>query len=368
MLVPLLCVPFVVQRLLSSNPQSVVEWTRFEDPAEHAFVVQVPQGWTVRGDLYRFGLIDPRPMIDMASPDGQINLRLGDANIPPYTILSRMMMATGFREGSPYNPGGRVQGMVANYRPGHLFAALYGQARFSPLGRHLEINKIAVHQPLTNTPLLPGQKINAGSAWFTWEGPQPMVGYVFAETSLMQYQGAGTWAVTHLFSLSAPAERAAYALKLLLQAVASVQMNPQWMAYQIRLSGQVTEAISQEGERASQARTQARLQEMQSREGAQEEIDNTIRGVTVTKDPLTGERLEVWSGQTSHTGSIHRACGLILHRTCRPGNPSGNSRTNRIELVSRAGTSTGLRISSMCSVAADADSGCSDFQRYSFQH
>jgi hypothetical protein len=62
-----------------------VAWTRFQDPFEKAFTVEVPQGWTVRGGLFRMGFSDERPMVDLTSPDGQINVRLGDISIPVYT-------------------------------------------------------------------------------------------------------------------------------------------------------------------------------------------------------------------------------------------------------------------------------------------
>jgi hypothetical protein len=125
-----------------------VAWVRFEDPIEQAFSLDVPADWTVRGGLYRKGILDPRSMVDVTSPDGKINYRIGDASIPPYTIPTPLMLRLGFREGSPYNPGGRVQGMVARFRPGPQFADLYGQARFSKTCGKLEVKNIRKAAPL----------------------------------------------------------------------------------------------------------------------------------------------------------------------------------------------------------------------------
>jgi hypothetical protein len=61
-------------------------WVKFEDPLEQAFSVEVPRGWTVRGGLFRMGFSDERPMVDLTSPDGRVNVRLGDLSIPAYTI------------------------------------------------------------------------------------------------------------------------------------------------------------------------------------------------------------------------------------------------------------------------------------------
>src|SRR3974377_1340440 len=49
-------------------------WTTFQDPFERAFTVEVPQGWAVRGGLFRLGITDERPMVDLTSPDGRINV------------------------------------------------------------------------------------------------------------------------------------------------------------------------------------------------------------------------------------------------------------------------------------------------------
>ena len=61
-------------------------WTTFQDPLEKAFTVEVPQGWTARGGLFRMGYSDERAMIDLISPDGRVNVRLGDLAIPAYTV------------------------------------------------------------------------------------------------------------------------------------------------------------------------------------------------------------------------------------------------------------------------------------------
>ena len=65
---------------------SALVWTRFEDPFEQSFSLEVPKGWTVRGGLFRMGYSDERPMVDLLSPDGFVNVRLGDLAIPTYAL------------------------------------------------------------------------------------------------------------------------------------------------------------------------------------------------------------------------------------------------------------------------------------------
>src|ERR1700733_4789485 len=44
-------------------------WVTYDDPGEHAFTIEVPQGWSVQGGMYRFGYFDVRGTVDMRSPD-----------------------------------------------------------------------------------------------------------------------------------------------------------------------------------------------------------------------------------------------------------------------------------------------------------
>ena len=121
---------------------SGISWTRFEDPAEHAFTLQVPRGWKVVGGAYRFGPLDPRAIVDMTAPDGKPNLRFGDANVPPFATLNSSMRSLGWQEGRPYSPNGVAKEVVANYRPGWVFADLYGQARFSQACQSLKLKEM----------------------------------------------------------------------------------------------------------------------------------------------------------------------------------------------------------------------------------
>jgi hypothetical protein len=61
-------------------------WVTVRDTREKAFSIQVPQGWKTYGGLFRFSTIDARMIVDMTSPDGLTNLRVGDSTVPPYRV------------------------------------------------------------------------------------------------------------------------------------------------------------------------------------------------------------------------------------------------------------------------------------------
>ena len=63
-----------------------MNWVTMRDTREKAFSIQVPQGWKTYGGLFRFSAIDARMIVDMTSPDGLTNLRVGDSTVPPYRV------------------------------------------------------------------------------------------------------------------------------------------------------------------------------------------------------------------------------------------------------------------------------------------
>ena len=70
-------------------------WTRYTDPVEHAFTIDVPQGWRVSGGTRRMSAVDIRLGVEAVSPDGLITLFYGDADVPIFTVPSDMLEMAG---------------------------------------------------------------------------------------------------------------------------------------------------------------------------------------------------------------------------------------------------------------------------------
>jgi hypothetical protein len=159
-----------------------VSWTTVQDTTESAFSVEVPRGWEVAGGFFRFGPLDPRAMVDMTSPNSAINLRIGDANTPPFSVPTATMLQYGFTEGKVYAPRGS-RTIAANYRPGHVFADLYGQARFSGMCDTLEPKEIRSLSPVRSAPQERATMTTAGEVIYRCvsHGTEK-VAYVYAET------------------------------------------------------------------------------------------------------------------------------------------------------------------------------------------
>jgi hypothetical protein len=95
--------PLLTGLLLAGTPLAQpaqapsVAWTRFADPTESAFMLDVPQGWQVAGGVKRFAPSEARGWVTAVSPDGLTELFLGDPSLPIFTMPNP---ARGLQEGS----------------------------------------------------------------------------------------------------------------------------------------------------------------------------------------------------------------------------------------------------------------------------
>ena len=274
-------------------------WTSFQDPAEQAFSLNVPTGWKTIGGTYRFGPLDPRIMVDMVSPDGQVDIRLGDYRVPPFAPLTPTLRSLGFTEGSRYTPRNVAQEVVANYRPGWVFADVYGQARFSSACTQLRLKSMERETPIHPS----GQNVTttAGQVLYSCESASgPRVGYVFAETQYTQMQSSGAWMVTWLCSFLAPRERAAEALNTMLHALSTFAVSPQWEFRQLQMNGSAAEGAMSDFKRGMAAIQQDYQRRTAASQSQFDEMDRALRGVDLTTDPVDGKQREVVSTGTTH--------------------------------------------------------------------
>lgn len=294
-------------------PDSKLEWTQFQDPFEKAFTVDVPKGWTVKGGLFRLGYSDQRPMVDLASPDGAITIRLGDVSVPTYTVPQQFHE----REGDVYDLGAQAQMIVERYRTGPEFAVLYAQARFAKICHDpqsdSEDSDFSVKDYLPADASGSTQASGGQTAFYCVTDHGRRIAYVYTKTAL----SGKIWQAPAAVSFLATAAQAAAARDIITHAVQSFRVSPEWLEYQKRLDaeGLQYQRVRQQGRLADlQAQVQqftAKMQAMQNqvnaferRQNAQaaqvESFSNVLNGVTPTTDPLTGENRQVWTGPKSN--------------------------------------------------------------------
>lgn len=300
-----------VQAQTGNAGQASTSWTMFQDPAEHAFQIAVPQGWKITGGLYRVAPLDPRFMVDMVSPDGKTDIRLGDYRVPRFAALTRTLRTLGFDEGSSYN-----RQVVANYRPGWVFADVYGQGRYSKLCSELRLKSMQKQTPVHSNQGFAAT--SAGDVVYACESPGGnQIAYVFAETQLTQMQSSGAWSVNWLYSFITPQNQAAQTIKILFHALSTFEIFPDWYRRQLEINQQSSEATIREFERNMSAIRADYDRRTAASQSQFDSMDRALRGVDLVTDTVDGKPREVWVG----TGGRHweNGMGNVMNAPSQPG-------------------------------------------------
>jgi hypothetical protein len=264
-------------------------WTTVRDTRENAFSIDVPKDWKTYGGMFRFGGVDARPFIDITSPDGRINLRVGDASIPPYSTPN------------PFFPRAPRGPRVAPYGSGEEFSTKYGQARFGSLCQSLQVKQSRAMTPKYHQPGQGLVRTTAGETIFSCvENGQPMAGYVYSETLLVgNPRSVANWYVVALGSFLAPVAQGEAAGAMLKRAAESIRFNPEWVQAQQQIvdaATRILHGVAQNNMRAMQEQNvhQEKIMKMQ-----QQRVDNfndVLLGQTFTRDPTTGVERAVPTG------------------------------------------------------------------------
>ena len=302
-----------------------VQWTKYQDPYERAFRVDVPAGWTVRGGLFRLGYSDARAMVDLTSPDGRINVRLGDMAIPVYFAPN----AAHSREGQIYDLGAQAQLIVARYRTAQEYAPLYARARFKTVCAGLTPQATGAGETMPDYAPEDVAARESSAAAAEFHCSDSRIAYAWARTSLYQ----GFWMARTLGSAIAPAGQAALARSILARCARSFEISPAWKHYQAQLDQQ---ALVYQRQRQAQrlrmlgqqvAQFEMRMQAMRSQVNAFERqqarqadqvssFTKTLTGLTPTIDPLGNPR-DVWTG--SRSGYWINGRGEVVNSDVSPG-------------------------------------------------
>lgn len=283
-------------------------WTQFEDPKEQAFTVDVPRGWTVNGGMFRFGYSDARAMVVMQSPDGKIEIQLGDSRVPVYAAPVRFHS----QEGQVYDLGEQAQLIISKYRTGPEFAALYSQTRFEGECRNPQPDSstaqftVADYQPLDGSP----KQSSSGQISYRCDSNgQPRVAFAYVKTA----DYGNLWVVPAIISFYATPDQVSTARSILNHCVQSFKVSQAWLQYKnqldaeglayqrMRQQGRIREIEQQESQfvakmQAMKDQANAFENHMAQERGQFQQMDDVINGVTETRDPITGQTRQVWTG------------------------------------------------------------------------
>ncbi len=217
-------------------------WVQFVDPTERAFALDVPQGWTAKGGIKRFSEIAVAAWLNVTSPDGTVQIFIGDPQVPTFTVPKQNQA-----EGTQV-PAGSAEfrpAVALNYRPGFEFAKLYGPKNLAAVGCmdpaltgtqsmpdlarvQYELAKAHLQGIAIRGGFAPPQH-EAGLATFTCQsGGKPMEAGVIVDTSQPAAGPGGIWGAALIAGYLTTQGQGASALASLNHMIASRQPNPQW--------------------------------------------------------------------------------------------------------------------------------------------
>lgn len=295
--------------LTAGNPPASnahVAWTPYTDPFEKAFSLEVPSGWTVQGGLFRMGYSDERTMVNLKSPDGQIEIRFGDVSVPSYTPPNPYHS----REGEVYDLGAQAQMVVEHYRTGPEYAVMYSHSRFAQQCKNPQAPSSMPDFSFPDAVPVSGDQVSAGQIGYVCQTDS---GQKIALTYVKTVRAGQLWQVATLVSLIAPADRLDYARSIATHSSQTFRLSQQWMAYQQQMDA---EGLQYQRMRQQRRRDElgqqvqqfeARMHSMQNQvnaferhqaafQGQVDQFSNALNGLTPTTDPLTGENRMVWTG------------------------------------------------------------------------
>ena len=308
---------------LAATSAATMTFVNWSDPREGAFSVGVPRGWQVIGGTYRLSPTDVRYALTMGSPDGQIRVTTGDANIGVFIQPSQMLAMAGLREGGYYGLGDGTKVEIRRFIPGPQFARGYAQSFIGRQCTDFQVQSNNVRQDLVATFTQNAMKeglgrlyMTAGDVLFTcnMHGMQVRGKYVAATTPFGQGQGS-MWGFYRLYGYLVAPGREQEAEQALATALQSWKFNPQWEAQQ---RGIMNSAVQQDNMRSQQIQRRALqgiaedqrqtsetiMKGWEQRRKVYDEIsrrqENAILGTLDVIDPQTGTRYKV-----SNFGDYH---------------------------------------------------------------
>lgn len=282
-----------------------LQWVIWRDPAEAAFTVPVPRGWTVQGGLQRPNVLAWQPEVVVTNPDGTASVRMGDGRLELFAVPYALPLVGGLPPGTKPS---FVGGEFSEYLPGARFLAeYYVPRRFGQVSglQGVDLPDLARRAFGLQPPPAPMQgRADAGTVRFELGPPgNRRIAQYVATTHLIVPPpgisgGAGSWYVGLLHGYVCRPEHEALAQAVLAGMASGFRWDANWYARQVQIdigNAKVTVAGIEELNRIS-----ADTHRLQSAgmDAAQRPLVQAAAGVTEVRDaagnsyrvPITGHQ------------------------------------------------------------------------------
>lgn len=212
-----------------------IHYVPWQDPAEGAFSVSLPEGWQISGGTVRTTRAEIHFVVHAQSPDGAVHLFLDSPRMAHSQSQDQAVSAASLYMGPvmPATVGANLP--LVPYRPGDQFAALYAQQLLCPTQANVKGGPLVRQsQDLTRllAPIAESEEatIQADAGEVSFRCGQ-RIGYVYALTVNAQQSGKASprWAVYRLAGYLATPAQATLAARTVNRMLATFQIDPAWL-------------------------------------------------------------------------------------------------------------------------------------------
>lgn len=292
-----------------------LKFVRWVEPREHSFSVEIPQGWAVEGGVNWLSQIDPQQFVRLKSPNGKINVYLGDPEILTREVPTPAgRQQTGVNEGQVFRSPSGGPAMLERWRTGSEYAKEHVVWRYCRSPQWVTAKELPdVTQAMAAAIADEIQRFNpsirgtasAGEATYMCGDMQ---GAAFSTTFIV---GEGMpiqiWGVYRLvgFQSSDPLHtmEARYIMEHLL---ATLSIDPQWQAELERKTIQLTGAVIQ----MQNAATQSALAASRQQNETLSRMNHPNAGVPSRSSPRIGGGSSSGRDVNTTLGTAHVCDGI----------------------------------------------------------
>ena len=204
------------------GPASVddVKWVKFTDPNEHAFTIDVPDGWETAGGAVRRNAWDVSGFLRMIAPDRSMMMLVSDPG-------PQWFHTSGFAH----------QESDRGYATGKDYARLYGNSRLPSLCVKFESDaeRLDLEKKFsTERPKLPPYDVGE-SVFSCTHQDRPARAYILAATFLVKSQAMDApsyWGIGYLVGWVGPEDQLEHGKQMVRHLVDSTKVDEQWQKAQ----------------------------------------------------------------------------------------------------------------------------------------
>jgi len=283
-----------------------VQYARFTDPREGAFIVDVPAGWRTEGGLLRRSAIDITGSIRTSSPDGATGVFLGDERLS--NCVTPEVMQGSMREGQVYDSGAGTRLMILRMQP----PAVFGMNYLGQLQQRYGLSGIQVKDRRDRSDLVAAANRNAAQFNANPQGPtrsssaevsftaqrngRPVAGYLLVSVAVTPWMNNGVYWTPSVAGYVTPMDELGQTNAIFWHSLNSAQMNPQWTQGQQKTTMATSKIFAAGAEATNETITKSYWANQAVHDRTMQNDSDARRDQVRLRDPNTGEEFTAAAG------------------------------------------------------------------------